>query len=151
MPKNRVKFDNKDYLELENNNVIRDSVTIYKMSGINKIVLFDNNSSQSGVSINSSKGRIYAKTLLEDNIISESEVILADYKYMEDELSCTYRDHYSSVGGNVVHFQICPTRVKSNGFDLKYGSKISYTLTDLDGKILETNDDNVVINTLNIN
>lgn len=147
----QVKFDNKDYLELENNNVIRDSVTIYKMSGINKIVLFDNNSSQSGVSINSSKGRIYAKTLLEDSIISESEVILADYRYMEDELSCTYRDHYSSAGGNVVHFQICPTRVKSNGFDLKYGSKISYTLTDLDGKILETNDDNVVINTLNIN
>lgn len=141
----QVKFNNKEYLELENGNIIKSSVVIYKIDGLVRTILFDNTAAQSEVSINSTKGRVYAKGLLIDGALSEDDILLADYQYLSNNLTCTFRDYSPSEGNNEVHFQICPTRVKNKGFDINYKRKISYTITTLDGDVVETNDENVPI------
>lgn len=139
----QLVLKNNDYMTVNNIDIFKESVVMYKIVDGEKVVIIDNADGSSNNIIDSSMGRIYAMNLLEDGIIKFGDIIYIDYKHLATNTTLKIDNEDIPLRDVKVHFRIRPTRIRKPGVDLSFNPSLSYVITDMADNILLSNDGDI--------
>ena len=142
----QISLRNNDYMLVKNVNVIKRSLVIYKVVAGVKEVIIDNLNGQLDNLIDSSLGRVYAISLLEDGIIEFGDIIYVDYQSLEMSNIIKVQNANIPLRDVSVHFRIRPTRIHNAISDITFTPKVSYVISDSGGNVVFSVDDDLPVN-----
>jgi len=153
----QIALINDDTIILENIDIIKESVVLYKRKNYEYIidetnidddykdydVVLDNTNKEYDNIIDSQKGEIAAETLLRENIIEYDDILYISYQYVRTNNILRIESEDVDLKNKKIHFIIKPTKIKKPGVSLTFPPELTYLITDLDGNISLIKDDTI--------
>jgi len=144
-----------DTIILENIDIMKDSVIIYKRKDSDSVitednienpyrdyeVILDNSSGVHDNIINSGKGQIDARALIKENLISYDDILHISYKYVRTNNILKIEPEDVDLKNKIITFMIKPTVIRKPGIILDFPPELTYIITDLNGDIALIKDD----------
>ncbi|RLA68533.1 MAG: hypothetical protein DRQ78_00155 [Epsilonproteobacteria bacterium] len=144
-----------DFIDLENIDVVKESLVIYKKKDYeyeitedniddeyrDYDIVLDNSTGLYNNIINSGKGQIDASVLIKENIISHNDIIFTSYQYVKTNNILKIEPEDNDLKNKKVYFRIKPTAIKKPGVSLYFPPDITYIITELNGDISLIKDD----------
>ncbi|MDB4533416.1 hypothetical protein N9242_00990 [Vicingaceae bacterium] len=150
-----IRSDN--IIELENVDILKSSLVIYKKKPADYIitpenmndeyrdyeVILDNSSNVYDNIIQTINGKIDITILLKEKILKYEDNIFINYKYVKVNNISKIEEEDIDLTNNTIHFRIKPTTINKKGIKLEFIPELSYIITDIEGNILLSRGDEI--------
>ncbi|RLA68388.1 MAG: hypothetical protein DRQ78_00760 [Epsilonproteobacteria bacterium] len=151
----QVNLRNDDYIDLENIDIVKNSLVIYKSKDINYTatesniddpyrdydIILDNSSGVHDNLIDSGRGRVETSVLIKNNLITYDDILYVSYQYVRTNNILKIEPEDIDLKNKSIHFFIKPTQIRKPGIVLDFPPELTYIISELNGDISLIKDD----------